>query len=177
VQTPSTGGSGYYALTLEDIIPSGQKPFEAVRDAVNQDWRADQHRHGAEQAAAAMLKAVKDGAPFSDAARDAGVTPGLSPLVTRDKSDPAMPRDVQQVLFSLKKGEPTMVETADGFLVATPVEIVAPDPAGDPTGYKQLRAAVTRTVSDDLATAFAEALRLRANPRINQANVDQIVQP
>jgi peptidyl-prolyl cis-trans isomerase D len=88
-----------------------------------------------------------------------------------------MPREVQQVLFSLKQGEPTMVETAQGFLVATPVEIIAPDPAKDPAGYEQLRAAVSRTVANDLATVFSEALRLRANPRINQTNFDQVVQP
>jgi peptidyl-prolyl cis-trans isomerase D len=177
VQTPTTGGSGYYALTLEDIIPAGEKPFEAVRDAVNDDWRADQRRHSAEQAAAAMLKAIKDGKNFSDAARDAGVTPKLSPLVARSRLDPAMPPDLQRVLFGLKKDEPTMVETPEGFVVATPVEIVAPDPAADAAGYEQLRASVAKTVSNDLATVFVEALRQRANPRINQANVDQIVQP
>lgn len=177
VQTPSTGGSGYYAVTVEDITPAGQKPFELVRDAVNEDWRADQRRHSAEVAAAAMLNAVKDGKAFSDAARDAGVAAHLSPLVMRGQTDPAMPPEVQQVLFSLKKSEPTMVENAEGFLVAIPVEIVAPDPAADAAGYEQLRAAVTRSVANDLASAFSEALRLRANPRINQANVDQIVQP
>jgi peptidyl-prolyl cis-trans isomerase D len=177
VQTPSTGGSGYFALTVDDITPPGQRPFEAVRDAVNEDWRADQRRHSAEAAAAAMLQAVKAGAAFSDAARDAGVAPRLSPLVTRSTPDPAVPMEVQQAMFSLKKGEPTMVETAEGFLVATPVEIIAPDPSTDPAGYEQLRTAVTRTVADDLSSSFAEMLRLRANPRINQENFDEIVQP
>jgi peptidyl-prolyl cis-trans isomerase D len=124
-----------------------------------------------------MLKAIKDGKNFSDAARDAGVTPALSPLVTRTHPDPAMPPEVQRVLFGLKKGEPTMVETPEGFVVATAVEIVAPDPSADAAGYEQLRAAVTRTVSNDLAATFVEALRQRANPRINQTNFDQIVQP
>ena len=34
VQTPSTGGSAYYALTVESIIPPGMKPFDAVKDQV-----------------------------------------------------------------------------------------------------------------------------------------------
>jgi peptidyl-prolyl cis-trans isomerase D len=177
VQTPSVGGSGYYALSVEDITPAGEKPFEAVRDVAIEDWRADQRHHAAEAAAAAMLQAVRDGKDFSDAARDAGVPPSLSPVVTPMQPDPAMPREVQQVLFSLKKGEPTMVETPVGFLVATPVEIIAPDPATDPAQYDQVRAAVSRTIANDVSAVFAEALRLRANPRINQANVDQIVQP
>jgi peptidyl-prolyl cis-trans isomerase D len=177
VQTPATGGSGYYALTVEDVIPAGEKPFSAVRDAVVRDWQVDQRRHSAEQAAAALLKAVKDGRAFSDACRDAGVTPNLSPLVTRTQRDSPIPRELQPILFSLKKGEPTMVETAEGFLVATPVEIIAPDPGADATAYEQLRTAVERTVANDLAFVFSEALRIRANPRINSANLDQIVQP
>lgn len=177
VQLPAIGGSGYYALSLDDITPAGEKPFDAVHDAVVQDWRADQRRHSAETAAAAMLQAVKSGKSFSDAAREAGILPTLSPLVTRTEPDPAVPRQVQQVLFSLKKGEPTMVETPEGFVVATAVEIVSPDPATDPTRYDQVRAVESRSLADDLSAAFTEALRLRANPSINQANVDQIVQP
>jgi peptidyl-prolyl cis-trans isomerase D len=177
VQTPSVGGSGYYALSVDDITPAGEKPFDSVRDSVVQDWRTDQRRHSAETAAAAMLQAVKSGKPFSDAARDAGITPALSPLVTRSQPDPAMPREVQQVLFSLKQAEPTMVETPEGFVVATPVEIVAPDPAADPTRFEQVRGAESRSLADDMSATFSEALRLRANPSINQANVDQIVQP
>ncbi len=177
VQTPSSGGSGYFALTVEDIMPAAPKPFETVRAAVEDDWRADQRRHAAEQAAAAMMKAVKDGKAFSDAARDAGVLPVLSPLVTRSAPGPVMPPEVQQVLFTLKKGEPTMVETAGGFLVATPVEIVAPDAKADPAGYAQMRQALARTVTSDLGIVFEEALRQRGNPRINQTNLDQMVQP
>ena len=177
VPTPSSGGSGYLALTVEDIIPAGMKPFEAVREAAGEDWRHDQRRRAAEQSAAAMLKAIKDGHSFSEAAQDAGVTPSLSAQVTRTEPDPSLPREVHQVLFGLKKGEPTMVEAAGGFLVATPVEIIEPDPKADAAGYEKLRGVVTRTVVNDLASLLTEALRLRANPRINQTNVDQIVQP
>ncbi|MGA3006230.1 MAG: peptidyl-prolyl cis-trans isomerase, partial [Acetobacteraceae bacterium] len=154
VQIPSVGGSGYYALSVDDITPAGEKPFEAVHDSVVQDWQADQRHHSAETAAAAMLQAVKAGKTFSDAARDAGILPTLSPLVSRTQPDPAMPRQVQQVLFSLKKGEPTMVETPEGFVVATAVEIVAPDPATDPLRYDQVRAAASHSLADDMSAAF-----------------------
>jgi peptidyl-prolyl cis-trans isomerase D len=164
-------------MTVEDVIPAGEKPFAAVRDDVVKDFQADQRHHAAEQAAAAMLKQLKDGKNFSDAARDAGVTPNLSPLVTRTQRGSPIPHELQAILFTLKKGEPTMVETAEGFLIATTVEIVAPEPSADAAGYQQLRTAVIRTVANDLATLFSEALRTRANPRINQANIDQIVQP
>ncbi len=177
VATPSTGGSGYFALTVEDITPSGPKPFETVRAAIDDDWRADQRRHAADQAAAGMLAAVKGGKAFSDAARDAGVTPVLSAQVTRSGGGDALPREAHQVLFTLKAHEPSMVETAEGFLVLTPVEIIAPDPKADPAGYQRLRQALSRTIGADMGRMFEEAVRLRANPKINQANLDRFVQP
>lgn len=177
VQTPSTGGSGYYAMTVEDVVPSASKSFETVRDTAAADWQTDRRRRTAEEAAAGMLAAVKAGKDFSDAARDAGVIPVLSPVVTRTKTDPGLPVEVHRVLFGLKKREATMIETPDGFLVAAPVEIVAPDPAAEPLAVEQTRTAIRRSVINDIVSVYAGALRQRANPRINQANIDQIVQP
>ena len=177
VQTPSTGGSGYYALIVEDIQPPGPKPFAAVRAEVNDDLRHDQRRHAAEVAAAAMLKAVKDGKSFSDAARDAGVTPNLLPLVSRAAGAAEVPEEVRQVLFGLKPHDPAMVENAQGFIVLTPVEIVAPDPVADADPYARLGQALAKTVANDMSSLFQEALRARANPRINQQNLDQLIRP
>ena len=55
-----------------------------------------------------------------------------------------------------------------------PAEIVEADPKTDPAGFEQLRTAVTRSIGGDLATVFADALRARAQPRINQAALDNI---
>src|SRR6201999_2765516 len=44
VQTPSAGGSAYYALSVEDIIPPAVKPLDAVKQQVTDDWTADQQR-------------------------------------------------------------------------------------------------------------------------------------
>jgi peptidyl-prolyl cis-trans isomerase D len=176
VRTPSVGGSAYYALTVEDIATPGEKPFDSVKQQVEEDWTQDQQRHTQEQAAAAMLGSVKGGRSFSDAATVAGVTPHITPAVTRQGGE-GMPPELLRVLFSLKPGEPTMVETAEGFIVAVPAEIIEPDAKADPTGYGQARQAINRSVASDVANVFTEAVREHANPRINQVNVDQILQP
>jgi peptidyl-prolyl cis-trans isomerase D len=177
VQTPSTGGSAYYALTVENVIPPGKKPFEAVKDQVAEDWKQDQRRRSADQAATAMMTAVQGGKSFSDAATVAGVTPKLSPLVTRDESNAEVPANLQRVMFGLKQGEATMVETPDGFVVAQLAQIVKPDAAADKTGYDQARAAVSKSISGDIATVFVDAVRQRAKPQINQQGFDSVVQP
>jgi peptidyl-prolyl cis-trans isomerase D len=177
VQTPTTGGSAYYALLVESIVPPGEKPFDAVKDQVTDDWKQDQRRRFQDQAATAMMVAVQGGKSFSDAATVAGVTPKLSPAVTRNETNPEIPPLLQRVLFGMKKGEATMVETPEGFVVGQLVEVVKPDAAADKAGYDQARSAVTKSIDNDMATVFIDAVRQRARPQINQQAFDSVVQP
>ena len=89
----------------------------------------------------------------------------------------SMPPELQQVLFGLKKNEPTMVETAQGFIVAVAVEIIVPDPKDDEAAFNKMRLELSRNIGNDFTTVFQDAVRLRANPQINQANFNQIVHP
>jgi peptidyl-prolyl cis-trans isomerase D len=177
VQTPSTGGSAYYALVIEGVTPPGKKPYDAVKDRVLADWAQDQRRRTEDAAAAAMMTAVQGGQAFSDAATVAGVTPRLSPLVSRNQGNPEMPPALQRVLFGLKPQEATMIETPEGFVVAQLTEVVKPDPSADKAGYDQVRAALARSIGDDVAAVFVDALRQRDGVSIDQSNFDNIVQP
>jgi peptidyl-prolyl cis-trans isomerase D len=177
VQTPSVGGSAYYALTVEDVIPPAVKPYSAVTQQVQADWIAHQKRRAAEVKAARLLTALQGGQKLVDAAAVAGVPVSHTPLATRDAAPQEMPPALADVLFSLKPGEPTMVATPTTFVVAEPAKIDVPQIAHDPGGFQQLRSAVSASIGNDMATVFAQALRDRANPRINKGNYDSIVQP
>ncbi|MBV9251923.1 MAG: peptidyl-prolyl cis-trans isomerase, partial [Acetobacteraceae bacterium] len=177
VQTPSTGGSAYYALSVEDVIPPAKRPFEDVKDKVAEDWTADQERRAAEQSAAKVLAALKSGQTMADAAAVSGRPVSHTPLITRGGQAEGVAPELQRVLFSLKKGEPTMVQTPDAFIVADPVEIQEPDPAADQGGFTQLRQAITQSIGSDLTSVFAAAVRQRANPQVNDKNFAGIVQP
>ena len=176
VQTPSTGGSAYYALSVESVVPPGVKPFDAVKTQVADDWKQDQRRRAQDKAATAMMLAVQGGKTFSDAATIAGVTPKLSPQVTRNQGNPDMPPELQRVLFGLKLKEATMIQAPEGFVVGQLVEIVKPDAAADKAGYDQARAALSKSISGDLTTVFVDALRQRAKPQINQQGFDSVIQ-
>jgi peptidyl-prolyl cis-trans isomerase D len=177
VQTPSAGGSAYYALSVEDIIPPAVKPFDEVKQQVTDDWTADQQRHAAEEKAAKLLTAIKGGRSLADAAAVAGVPVSHTAAVTRGAASQDIPGELANVLFGLKPGEPAMVATPTTFIVAVPAQIDTPNASADPGGYDQLRNAVSRSIGGDIASIFAEALRERANPRINQENFNSIVQP
>ena len=138
------------------------------------DWTHDAQRHAQEAAAAKLLTAVKGGQSLADAAAVAGVTVRRTPLVTRGGAAEGMPPQLEQPLFGLKPGEPTMVETGDGFIVAVP----ARDRRGRSEGRSdRLRAGArrrcSRSIGSDVASVFADALRERAQPRINQSDPGQ----
>jgi peptidyl-prolyl cis-trans isomerase D len=141
------------------------------------DWTKDAVRHEQEQAAAKLLESVKGGQPLEDAATVAGLTVRRTPLTGRAQPAEGVPAALAGPLFGLKRGEPTMVESPDGFIVAVAAEVEQPDPATDPAGYAQLQDGLTRALGDDTELVFASALRDRARPRINQRMLDSIIQP
>ena len=177
VQTPSAGGSAYYALNVEDVIPPAVKPYDEVKQQVEADWTADQKRRAAEVKASKLLMAVKGGQSLADAAAVAGVPVSHTPPAMRNSAAEEMPPALANVLFMLKPGEPTMVATNTTFVVAVPAKIDVPQAASDPGGFQQLRGVISNSVGNDMATIFAQAVRDRANPRINKENYDSIVQP
>ncbi len=164
--TPNGNGSnGYFAVTVDKIVPPAPKPFTEVADQVRKDWTRDAIRHTEEKAAAAILTAVQDGTPLATAA--AGLTVQRLPPVSRSAVTPGVPPQLVAPLFGLKSGKGTMAETADGFVVAQLVSVQHPDPKQDPIGYSQLRNALTRSIEGDLETLFTEAVRDQAKPKVN----------
>jgi peptidyl-prolyl cis-trans isomerase D len=177
VQTPSDGGSAYYAMQVTDIVPPEKRPYDAVQDKVLADWTQDAVRRVQNAASARLLAAIDKGQSIADAALVAGVTVRRTPLVDRDTPTEGMPAALQRILFNLKQNEATQVETPDGFVTAVLTEIKEPDPKDDPTGYAEVRDRLNRETGDDVEQIFANALRARAGTRINRDVVEQIAQP
>jgi len=171
------GGSAYYALTVEDVIPPAPKPYAQVRDSVQADWTHDMVRHIQETAAAKLLSALQHGQKLADAAAVAGVAVVRTPPTGREQAAAGVPQELLRPLFDLKPSESTMVETADGFIVAEPGEITTPDPASDPTGYGQVREVLARSLGTDVDEILVQTLRDRAHPQINQQNLDSVSGP
>ena len=169
--------SSYYALIVEDITPPARKPFDTVAQAVREDWLRDRKRHEQDEAATRLYTAVKSGGTLEIAAMAASLPVTRTQPVSRMSPPADVPSQLVQPLFTLKKGEATMVETPDSFVVAVLADIQEPDPATDPVGYGQTRDALTRSIGGDLTTAFAAALRERAHPRVNQQLLDSVAAP
>ncbi len=171
----ANGVPAYYAVSVDDIIPPAPKPYDEVATDVRADWTQDAIRHEQEVMAAGILTAVKGGQHLAQAA--VGLQVRRLPPVSRGAENPEVPVQLIDPLFSLKVGEPTMVETADGFVVAELVQIQQPDPNADPVGYGRTRDALTQSIGNDVQAVLTQALRVRANPKVNSAQLDAIAQP
>lgn len=180
IEAPRRPGvlAGYFAFEVEEVMPPAPRPYEEVADAVLEDWTDAEIRRTQEEAAARMLEAVRGGQSLADAALVADVKVVRLPEISRG-ARPAeeVPLQLVTPLFELNPGEPTMVETVDGFVVAVLAEIQPAVPEADPVGYGQVRDALGSAIGDDLQAAMTAGLRARARPQVNKTMVDRIVQP
>jgi peptidyl-prolyl cis-trans isomerase D len=175
-QNAATAPPSYFAVQVESIDPSKEKPYDEVAEQVKADWTKDAIHHTQEEAAAKVLAAVKGGQSLADAATVAGVTMRTLPPVGRAEPAEGVPAQLVTPLFGLKKGEPTMIETADGFMVAVLADIVEPDPDKDPIGYARMRDQFSQQLVQDAQGIFAAAIRDRLHPRINRNAIDNLAQ-
>ncbi len=167
----------WYAIAVQDVIKAAPRPFASVRAKVLADWQADQVRHAAEPAAAKLLATINGGQSITNAAWGSGLQVTRTPPQLRNKPTPGVPPDLAQLLFTMKKGEATMVETNNGFVVATLADITKPDPKSQPEELDQVRRALTKSISDDLLVSYGTAVRDSAKPVVNQKVFDQFAQP
>jgi peptidyl-prolyl cis-trans isomerase D len=176
VQTPSSGGHAYYALSVDDVTKPTVKPYDAVAEQVAEDWRNDQTRRWADREATKILAAVQGGQSMEDAATVAGRTLIRTAPIARGDAAPDLPAALRGPVFAMKPHDPTMAETPDGFVVADVADIQPADPKSDPIAMQQLRDRLDRAMGDDMEVIFATSLRNRARPEVNQKLFDQVVQ-
>jgi peptidyl-prolyl cis-trans isomerase D len=174
-ETPR-GLPSYYAVQVQKIIAPAVRPYDQVADQVRTDWMADQRRREQDAAATRLMTAIQGGQTMAAAASGAGLRVRDLPPVTRAGGVAQVPEKLVGVLFGLRQGETTMVETPDGFMVARLARIDDPSPADDAIGAAQLKEQLDRSVQNDLQASLVVAIRNRARPDINRAAVQQLVQ-
>ena len=134
-----------------------------------------------ETRAARLLQTVRAGTPLATASLAAGLAARTLPPVPRPLDGTAPPEGVPPSLvaplFALRQGDATVVESADGFVVAQLQRIVLPDPASDPIGVGQLRVTLGQSVAGDVTQQFVGSLQRVANITVNSRLVQQIAQP
>jgi peptidyl-prolyl cis-trans isomerase D len=166
----------WYAVAVEDIIKPQKKDFANIRDQVLADWQKDQIRHTTEEEAAKLLTLVNNGEPIAQAAWGSGHQVVRTPPLFRNKPTKGVPAELTQIVFSLKKGQGTMVETNEGFMVAALADIIAPDPKADPGKLDDVRQGLARALADDMLVSYGTAVRDESHPAVNGKLFEQLTQ-
>ncbi|HEY4251622.1 MAG TPA: hypothetical protein VGM87_10490, partial [Roseomonas sp.] len=160
---------GFIGIELRQVIPPALRPFEGVQDAVRAAFIEDAKRHHQEEAATAMLTAVRAGTPFAEAAAAANASIGRAgPFGRQPDAQTPIPPELVSPLFELARNEATMVATRTGFAVGQLTEISIPDLTAEADALARMRTEVTRSIGDDLEFQFQAAVRARSTIRINQ---------
>lgn len=169
-------GDSYYAVEVERVIKPKLKPFAKVKQAVLADWTGAQVEREAEVSAANLLAEVNSGHTFDAAAQKAGLTVTTSKPMTRNKPASGVPDKLVPILFSLKPGQPSMVQTQHGFVVATLGKVETPKPSTNPQLVGRIQSALDSEIQTSTLQNFAMALRQRYNVSINAQMLHQISQ-
>jgi peptidyl-prolyl cis-trans isomerase D len=80
-----------------------------------------------------------------------------------------------ETALGARVNEVVMVPTRAGFAVAQVLEVVQADPASEPQALDAARRNAQAQAAEDLEAQFVAALRARANPRISQTLLPQVV--
>jgi peptidyl-prolyl cis-trans isomerase D len=164
----------WYAVAVDDVVKPASKTYDQVRTQVLADWQAEQVRHATESEAAKLLATVNGGQSMLNAAWGSGQQVTRSPVLHRNQPVKGVPAELNQLIFTLKTGQATMVETNVGFLVARLAQVIPADAKVDSAGLSEVRTGLTHALADDYMVSFATAVRQAAQPRVNMHALDQL---
>lgn len=172
-----TGPNGsYYALNLEQIIPPAIRPYAQAKANVLAAWQQAQQARLAEVEAANLMHQVNTGTPLNSAAASLGLSVTQTPAYTRTQQPQGQSSSFVQILFSLKRGQATMLNSKDGFIVAALANIQHPTPDSEPDDYAALKDSLNKGLQNDLGDDFLQGLQSLEKVQINQKLFAQIYQ-
>jgi peptidyl-prolyl cis-trans isomerase D len=164
----------WYAVVVDNILKPDAKPFAMVHDRVLADWQAEQVHHATEDQAAKLLATIKGGQTILNAAWGSGQQVIRSPALRRNHPVPGVPAELNQLVFTLKQGDATMVETNVGFMVAQLASVTKPDPKADRSDMGEVRQGLRKALADDYLASYATAVRDETRAQLNTKVLDQL---
>ncbi|NHN85685.1 peptidylprolyl isomerase [Acetobacter musti] len=161
---------GWYAVSVDEITPGQEQPFDAVRDKVISAWQTDARRHAADQQATALYVASKKQGGLA-ASAPAGSPVQKDVMISRARPPEGLSQEFMETIMHMAIGESTMSEDADSFIVATVTGIQHPDPKADSLGYGRVRDGMTESLASDITSAYIHSLDGRFKAKIMPAGV------
>lgn len=157
----------YFVLRVDDVTPSAVKPFETVREEVQQAWRAREKRRLSQQTAAAIAERMENGARLEAIAAAETLTVRSTQPLTRGDTAQGLPPEFVDRLFETPRGGSFRVPDGTGILVAEVAAVEVADPAANAQARQEVRESLADAARQDTMTQLAEGLRQRYSVEIN----------
>lgn len=176
-----TDGGGLVIGRVDSITPEALRPLDQVRDQVIAAWQANDTKDRLTTLAAETVKAINEGKPFADAARDASATVGLvgPGLRSGDAVFVALPPDLITALFAVDEGKAASAPAVSeaGFIIGAVRSIEKADPTADAEGVKALTTTLRSDFAGDLAGVFEADLRARFGINVHENTYNRLITP
>jgi peptidyl-prolyl cis-trans isomerase D len=157
-------------VDLQNVTPEQQKPFDSVKDELKTLWLAAEKKTALAAAADAIVDRVKKGETLEAVAKSLGLTVETTKPMKRNDTPTVLSAAGQRQAFTLAKGVPASVESADGQsrTVVVVTEITKPAAPTKEEAEQIARGLKDKMQSDTFAT-YVGALRERLGVTVNEA--------
>jgi peptidyl-prolyl cis-trans isomerase D len=170
-----SGEDGYFFVSLREIVPPALKPFDEVRDEVEQRWRAEERR----ARIAAVVQAIRDevaaGKTLEDVAGQYTRAP-IELLIDRRFQNEIVSRSFNEQIFfaGLDEIVAAPVGASGAQVLAEVREIGFGRNAIPPAEEEQIASLVGYQLDQELLEAFVTSIRDDYGVKINSAQIDAL---
>ena len=164
--------SGYYFVSVTEIIPPAPIPLETIAAEVEARWRASERDARISAVVAKINDALVKGSPLKEAAAPYNIAPQTADL-TRRSVDDTFSQELLDQVFAAAKGKAVLGRAGDGRQIVVVIDDIKFGAA--PVGPDQIAAFgrfIGNQLDQELIDAYANAVRDDAKVKINQALID-----
>lgn len=150
---------GYVVVEIAKVVPTHAEELAAVKDKVTAAWQNANKGKKALEAAQTITSQLKEGKALSEIT-GTGVKKSTSAAITfDDQNQKDVPREALDPLFTMKKGEASLVHVAGGELVVRVKEILSGDDKAVTARMEKLKEPMLRQFSQMNMEELTHALR------------------
>ncbi|VAW01427.1 hypothetical protein MNBD_ALPHA06-1862 [hydrothermal vent metagenome] len=149
----------FYALTVDEIIPTRQPEMEEIKDALRSAWTLQQSSNAMRELASAVKKQMESGVPAAEiSAKYPGSRVEIA-ILSRYEQEPSIPPGLAREMFSYAPGKVGFgVAGASNELVISKLLSIIQAPVIDDATLMLLRGRVDQEIGQDIEQQFINGL-------------------
>lgn len=173
------GSDAFFVLRVDKITKPALKPFETVKNDVQEAVMAERRRDAALAFADQVADRLKAGEDAKAVAESTGAvyakTDDLKRYLPRNKS--GLPGQVLQDIFAMDEGTAKVTRGEGGYFISRLTSVTPADPAANTEGVKTMNDELAGLFRDDVVTQLAGALRTEKGVTVHEDVLRQILNP